>query len=211
MYSRHLRTHPSCLYSLPTRYAAQLAALLFGDANRWGKLPYTMYPHAYAAAQPMANYDMAKPPGRTYRYYLGDGPGGAGAPLFPFGTGLSYTSFALDCALALAPRPLAVTCQVRNTGGRDGDEVVMLYHAAGADVRAAAARASPPHPVPRKALVDFARVSVAAGATATVEFALSEASFLLVNGDGDRTLYHGARVLELSNGAGQAVMLNMTI
>lgn len=44
-----------------------LATTLFGDANRWGKLPITLYPHEYIHQQPMTNYNMAKAPGRTYK------------------------------------------------------------------------------------------------------------------------------------------------
>ena len=99
----------------------------------------------------MTNYDMAKPPGRTYKYYTGE-------PLWPFGMGLSYTTFDLSCTStssstttttssstlgggAAAPRgsasppgdeqhelPLTVSCDVKNTGSVDGDEVVMVYH-----------------------------------------------------------------------------------
>ena len=88
----------------------------------------------------MTNYDMAKPPGRTYKYYTGE-------PLWPFGMGLSYTSFELSCSStssstsstlgggAASPPgdeqqelPLTVSCDVKNTGSVDGDEVVMVYH-----------------------------------------------------------------------------------
>ena len=70
---------------------AALAAQLFGRENRWGKLPVTIYPSSYNTEQDMANYDMAKPPGRTYRYYTGK-------PLWDFGTGLSLTTFAMHCS-----------------------------------------------------------------------------------------------------------------
>ena len=50
-----------------------------------------MYDHAYISQQPMTNYDMSKPPGRTYKYYQG-------TPLWPFGFGLSMTTFGLTCA-----------------------------------------------------------------------------------------------------------------
>ena len=69
-----------------------LAATLFGEENRWGKLPVTMYPHSYIREQPVHNYDMAKAPGRTYKYYRG-------TALFPFGFGLSLTEFAMECGV----------------------------------------------------------------------------------------------------------------
>merc|ERR1711865_712671 len=74
----------------PSHFTRALAATIFGDENRWGKLPYTMYPASFASENPMTNYHMALPPGRTYKYYTG-------MPLFPFGHGLSYTSFSLEC------------------------------------------------------------------------------------------------------------------
>jgi beta-glucosidase len=63
--------------------------------------------------------------GRTYRYFGGEA-------LYPFGYGLSYTTFkygkpALSAAKLKAGQPLKVSVEVTNAGGRDGDEVVQLY------------------------------------------------------------------------------------
>ena len=63
--------------------------------NRWGKLPVTVYGENYtaeldAAGAGISDYSLSRPPGRSYRYYTGE-------PLFPFGHGLSYTSFAHAC------------------------------------------------------------------------------------------------------------------
>lgn len=171
-----------------------LAEALFGKANRWGKLPVTMYPHAFLAQKPMADYDMSSGVGRTYRYFTE-------APLFPFGFGLSYTTFATTCTLGgrgPAPRSLRLACSVRNTGAVDGDEVVMLYHAAGP-----ALRASLPHPAPRRALVDFARVRVCAGCEVPLPFTVTESMLRLVNAEGERVLYKGGHLLEVTGeGAG---------
>ena len=63
-----------------------IAAHLFGDVNRWGKLPVTYYPKNYTDVEiPIDQMSMTDPPGRTYKYY-------AGIPLFPAFFGLSYTS-----------------------------------------------------------------------------------------------------------------------
>lgn len=60
--------------------APALAATLFGEpgANRWGKLPITLYPASFAKEADYDSYDMSAPPGRTYRYYTG-------TPMYPFG------------------------------------------------------------------------------------------------------------------------------
>eukprot|EP00730_Choanoeca_flexa_P014522 TRINITY_DN6379_c1_g1_i2.p1 TRINITY_DN6379_c1_g1~~TRINITY_DN6379_c1_g1_i2.p1 ORF type:complete len:804 (+),score=166.70 TRINITY_DN6379_c1_g1_i2:121-2412(+) len=168
--------------------AKALAEALFGKANRFGKLPYTMYPHDYIQQQPMTNYDMSRAPGRTYRYYTGQ-------PLYPFGHGLSYTTFELSCASASGT--YNHTCTVRNTGNRDGDEVVMVYHSAGSDVRDDA-----PHPVPLRSLIAYERVHVPNGGSASITFTLSPKQALLVNQHGDKTLYKGTHDFIVSRGPG---------
>ena len=98
------------------------------------------------------------------------------------------------------------TCAVGNVGAVDGDEVVFAYHAAGDDVRARAG-----HPVPRRALVDFARVSVAAGASERVEFHLTSDALKLVDADGARVLYSGAHSIIFSRGHGDEVTFDIDV
>ena len=117
----------------PAQQTPALASLLFGDANRWGHLPVTIYPHAYTSAKAMTDYDMSSGPGRTYKYFPSEAT--KLRPLFPFGFGLSYTSFSLSCQIKHAGTYTA-TCQVKNTGDRDGDAVVLVYHSAGPAIRA---------------------------------------------------------------------------
>ncbi|MBA0629198.1 hypothetical protein Godav_023790 [Gossypium davidsonii] len=79
-----------------------IADVLFGTTNPGGKLPMTWYPQDYVAKVPMTNMGMRPSrgyPGRTYRFYKGP-------VVFPFGHGLSYTSF--KHSLALAPTDLTV-------------------------------------------------------------------------------------------------------
>ena len=106
-----------------TNGATALAKLMFGEANRWGKLPYTVYPASYAREQDPANFDMSVAPGRTYKYYTG-------TPLYPFGFGLSLTTFTLgNCRVSkksAGVNSYGVRIDVANTGGVDGDEVVMV-------------------------------------------------------------------------------------
>ncbi len=126
-----------------------VADVLLGNYNPAGRLPVTFY-RATTDLPDFKDYRMA---GRTYRYF-------GGKALFPFGHGLSYTRFGY-ANLRVTPAAaatLAVTVDVTNTGGRDGDEVVQLY-------------ATPPaasHPREIRALCGFSRVHLKAGETKTV-------------------------------------------
>ncbi len=134
-----------------------LADVLFGDVNPAGRLVQT-WPRALSDLPPMMDYDIRH--GRTYLYFEGQ-------PLFPFGYGLSYTSFAYSnlrtSAETIPPTgAVKVSVDVENTGPRTGDEVVQLY------VRrlgSAVAR-------PRQKLAGFARVGIKAGQKRTVELEL---------------------------------------
>jgi hypothetical protein len=95
---------------------------------------------------------------------------------------------------------------VTNEGEREGDEVVMAYHQAGDDVRAAAH-----HPVPLRALVQFERVSLDARATATVRFRLTSDDLMLVDERGDDRLYHGHHTLVFSRGHGKEVAVEIVV
>jgi beta-glucosidase len=99
-----------------------LAAALFGDVNPAGRLVET-WPRSMDQLPPMMDYDIRH--GRTYLYFTGK-------PLFPFGFGLSYTTFAYsalatDADSLRADGATHVRVTVKNTGGRAGDEVVQLY------------------------------------------------------------------------------------
>jgi len=177
-------------FSPSLKGAQAIAASMFGKANRWGKLPVTMYPHDYIQQQPMTNYDMAKAPGRTYKYYTG-------TPLFPFGHGLSLTSFSLHCDATSAPYGVAASCQVANLGQLDGDEVVMVFHNVSDAIRHKAT-----HPIPLKALVAFQRVSVAVGNSTSFSLPLPSSIFEVVDENGDKRLYPGSHSLIFSRGHG---------
>ena len=133
-----------------------VADVLFGDASPAGRLPVTFY-KSIDQLPPFADYGME---GRTYRYFRGE-------TLYPFGHGLSYSRFAYS-ALRLSRHALGkddtleVSLEVKNTGGRDADEVVQLY------VRAAGARP----PASLRELRGFERVPLEAGETKRLRFAL---------------------------------------
>jgi len=99
-----------------------LADALFGDINPGGKLVQT-WPDSIGQLPPMMDYDLTH--GRTYMY-------AKGKPLYPFGFGLSYTSFKYSNLKTSSPSlnnkgEINISLDVTNTGSRDGDEVVQLY------------------------------------------------------------------------------------
>jgi beta-glucosidase len=152
-----------------------VAEVLFGDTNPGGRLPVTFYP-SVDQLPPFEDYAMA---GRTYRYFDGD-------VLYPFGYGLSYTAFAYsDLALSHdrmdGPEVLRVSCVVRNTGERAGDEVVQVY------LRDEAASL----PVPRHSLVGFKRIHLAVGAEERVTFEIQPKQFAFVDDAGDWVIEPG--------------------
>ena len=131
-----------------------VADVLFGDYNPCGKLPVTFYKDD-SQLPPFDDYRMQ---GRTYRYFHGE-------PLFPFGYGLSYTTFALD-APAYDAASGKVTVTVTNTGNRDGVEVVQVYLRNPADADG-----------PIKTLRGFARVELKAGESKNVTIDFPRNSF----------------------------------
>ncbi len=138
-----------------------LADVLFGDVNPGGRLVQT-WPHSIEQLPPRLDYDLRN--GRTYMYFKGE-------PLYPFGFGLSYTTFAysnlrLSAEHLPADGELTVSLDVTNTGDRAGDEVVQLYvkhlHSA--------------VEWPKKELKGFKRITLQPGETQTVTFPLKAAS-----------------------------------
>ncbi len=99
-----------------------IADVLFGDYNPAGRLPVTVH-KSVDELPPFDDYDVTK--GRTYKYFPNE-------VLYPFGYGLSYSSFeyggiSIDRKSAGAADTINVSFDVKNTGARDGDEVAQLY------------------------------------------------------------------------------------
>ena len=95
-----------------------VAEVLFGDYNPGGRLPLTYY-NSLEELPPFDDYDITK--GRTYQYFTGK-------PLYPFGYGLSYTTFKYSKpSIKDLGDELLVSFDVRNTGRYDGDEVSQIY------------------------------------------------------------------------------------
>jgi beta-glucosidase len=134
-----------------------LADALFGDYNPGGRL-VTTWPMSLEQLPPMMDYNIRH--GRTYMYFKGK-------PLYPFGYGLSYTSFEYSNLKASAADMGAggeatISVEVRNTGSRAGDEVVQMYVShVGSKVER-----------PIEELKGFKRVTLEPGKKTTVKFAL---------------------------------------
>ena len=149
--------------------------MLFGDYNPGGRLPVTFY-RSVEDLPPFEDYDMQ---GHTYRYFRGE-------PVYAFGHGLSYTTFGYGnlrlSAGSLRPgEALTVTVDVRNTGQREGDEVVQLYLS---DVEASV-------PVPIRQLVGFKRMHLQPGETETVSFTIEPEQFTVIDDAGQRVVEPG--------------------
>ena len=132
-----------------------VADVLFGDYNPGGKLPVTFYK---STAQ-LPDYEDYSMKGRTYRYF--------NDALFPFGYGLSYTTYEVgEASIKGEGGNYELTIPVSNTGKQNGTEIVQLYIRNLADAEG-----------PSKSLRAFKRVDVLAGQTATATLTLSPKSF----------------------------------
>ena len=160
-----------------------IANTLSGLNNPSGRLPVTFYEGVHQLPR-FEDYGMK---GRTYRYFTG-------TPLWPFGYGLSYTTFgyrelALPATIR-AGQPLHTSAVVTNSGKVAGDEVVQLYlsfpNVSGSPIRA---------------LRGFKRVHLAPGASETVAFDLSPRDLSMVTGEGEIIVPAGK--FSVSVGGGQ--------
>jgi beta-glucosidase len=151
-----------------------VADVLFGNAIPSGKLPIT-FPKSLAQLPPFENYSMA---GRTYRYMTGE-------PLYPFGFGLSYTTFAYRDLKAptqvKAGQPLPFSFTLTNAGTLASEEIVQVYIS---DLQASLS-------IPLQSLVAFRRVHLQAGESQTVSFELTPESLMLVDEAGELVLEPG--------------------
>lgn len=180
--------------------AKALAMLILGKANRWGKLPITLYPKGYAEQTSITDMEFHTPPGRSYRYYTG-------SPLFSFGHGLSLTSFQHSCVCdPLGGQHINCDCIVFNVGSRAGDEVVMVFHRVADDVRKAV---GDKHPVPLKRLADFERVSLQPGGNHTLAFKIPIEKFGISNQEGESIVYPGNHELIFSRGTGNETVVQV--
>ncbi|HZP18383.1 MAG TPA: glycoside hydrolase family 3 C-terminal domain-containing protein [Terriglobales bacterium] len=160
-----------------------IAQTLAGEYNPAGRLPVTFYKGVEQLPE-FEDYNMKN---RTYRYFTGE-------PLYPFGYGMSYSTFEYSGMKFSNPSlqagsPVDVEVDVKNTGKRDGDEVVQLYISfpkmAGA---------------PLKALRGFTRVHLKGGESRHVKLTLSPRDLSYVNEGGDRLVAAGDYLITVGGG-----------
>jgi beta-glucosidase len=160
-----------------------VAETLSGKNNPAGRLPITMYT-SVDQLPPFENYAMK---GRTYRYF-------EGTPLYPFGYGLSYTTFSysdltLPASAITAGQPMAAEVTVTNTGKLAGDEVAQLYlsfpNVAGAPIRALRA---------------FQRVHLDPGQSQKVRFELKPRDLSMVSEAGKPIIPEGKYSMSVGGG-----------
>jgi len=160
-----------------------IAQTLAGDNDPGGKLPITFY-QSLSQIPAFTDYSME---GRTYRYF-------AGKPLFPFGYGLSYTTFAYSGlkmpAEVKAGEPVTVQSEVKNTGSVAGDAVVELYLTQPRG-----------YETPIRELAGFRRVHLEPGQTVHVALTVTPRSLGQVDAEGNRWILPGR--YEVSLGGGQ--------
>lgn len=152
-----------------------IADVLFGDYNPSGRLPVTFY-KSVAELPAFTDYRMQ---GRTYRYFKGQ-------PLYPFGFGLSYSTFKYD-RLKVSPKAIrngdsvTVTANVTNTSKLAGEEVVQLYIT---DVAASV-------PVSIRSLAGIKRVSLRPGEKRMVSFEIKPEQMSVIDNNGKRVIEPG--------------------
>jgi beta-glucosidase len=151
-----------------------VADVLFGDYNPAGRLPVTYY-KSIDQIPAFENYDMA---GKTYRFFTQE-------PLYPFGYGLSYTSFTYSNLSipehVVAGENLKVKVTVTNSGKVTGDEVVELY--------LTDEKASTPRPI--RQLEGFKRITLKPGENKDVDFILEPRQFSFINNKDKRVIEPG--------------------
>lgn len=163
-----------------------VADVLFGDYNPAGRLPVTFYKSTDQLPS-FTDYSMKA---RTYRYFTGE-------TLYPFGYGLSYTTFKysnLKAPMNIATgKPLTISVDVQNIGKLEGDEVTELY----------LKHTGINQETPLHALEGFERIHLKGGEKRTVYFTLSPWQLSIINENGDRIEQPGK--LEIYAGGTQPV------
>ena len=161
-----------------------IASVLVGEYNPGGRLPVTFYKDVKDLPS-FKDYNVST---QTYRYFKGE-------PLYPFGYGLSYTSFAYEQIKIdnnhKAGEPVKLSVTVKNSGDVAGEEVVQVY----------VSHLNAPVKVPIRSLAGFQRIKLNAGESKQVEFNIAAHAFSIYNQQGEKTIQPGE--FEIAVGGGQ--------
>jgi beta-glucosidase len=173
-----------------------LADVLFGDYNPAGRLVQT-WPRALNQLPPMMDYDIRK--GRTYMYFKGE-------PLYPFGYGLSYTTFKysnlrLSSESIPADGQITVSVDIQNTGSISGDEVVQMY------VKHLDSKVQRPI----KELKGFKRITLLSDETKTVQIPLKAESLAYWDVDKHGFVVEKGKIKIMVGGSSADVKLEKTV
>lgn len=174
-----------------------IADVLFGDVNPGGKLPETFYASTKELPS-MSNYDLIDYP-RTYMYF--------NKPvLYPFGYGLSYTTFSFSDLKVKSDKinqdgELEIWFNVKNTGNMKGDEVAQVYvHADDSNIK-----------VPIRQLKRFERITLASGESKTLSFKIPASEFSFYDtGTNEFKIKQGQWEIEVGNSS-KDILLRKTI
>lgn len=173
--------------------ADAIAAVLFGDHNPSGKLPVTMYPPEYLFQNPLTQMSVTAPPGRTHLYYTGK-------PEFAFGTGLSYSQWAVELNnvnVELATDRVSADFSVKlsNKGPMAGQQRVLAF---------LRLRSTPAHKmVARQRLWSYKAVDMKVGESVVLSFTLDASALAQSNEVGDRIVYPAEYEVAFSDGANE--------
>ena len=165
-----------------------IADVIFGDYNPAGRLPVTFY----KSVNDLPDFEDYSMENRTYRYFKG-------TPIYPFGYGLSYTTFkygSIQVDKNAGTQSVKIATIVTNTGEREGDEVVQLYLSNKRDFT-----------TPIRALKGFRRINLKPGESKQIEFILSPEDLSVVNASGEPVPMEGE--LEISTGGGQPCTVSL--
>ncbi|MBK5244222.1 MAG: glycoside hydrolase family 3 C-terminal domain-containing protein [Eubacteriaceae bacterium] len=158
-----------------------LADVLFGDYNPAGRLPVTFY----KSVNDLGDFKDYSLKNKTYRYFKGK-------PLYPFGYGLSYSTFAyshLNIEGQDASKPITIKVDVTNQGKMDGDEIVQVYYTVPGVKNQ-----------PLQSLCKFKRIHIPYGKTQQVTLQLSPNQLSYIDEAGDHNLIHGKVILKVGGG-----------
>lgn len=171
---------------------AAIARILFGEANPEGKLPVTFY----RTTEELPAFEDYSMKGRTYRYMKQKA-------LYPFGYGLSYTTYSYENAKLVSDdicgeAGVILRAEVRNTGVMDGTETVQIY--------VGLERDEAPNPQLKK----IVKVPLKAGESKQVEAVLPKEAFMLYDEKGEHVLYPGTYHIYMGGSQPDARSLELT-